>query len=59
MAQLCHMKQQGNQFAISALFGYYAKNVDDFVIWIKENYNIIEYFLTQDILNFSSSKRKL
>ena len=56
MAQLCHMKQQGNQFAISALFGYYAKNVDDFVIWIKENYNIIEYFFTQDILNFSSSK---
>ena len=56
MAQLCHMKQQGNRFAICALFGYYAKNVDDFVIWIKENYNIIEYFFTQDILNFSSSK---
>ena len=53
MVHVSHVKWQGNKPA--HILAHYAKGIDNYVAWIKENPSIIESLLAQDVMGFSSS----
>ena len=53
LVQVSHIKREGNR--PTHILAQFAKGIDNYVTWIKENLNIIESVVAQDVLNLSSS----